>query len=74
MVFFSPPLHSCEPSLDAHIKIIEVLVTSEWSESQAAPGTSFFTSNIHKAFKWRFVLVLTKVQDGIIVFISFKNM
>uniref|UniRef100_A0A8C4DZR8 Phosphatidylinositol 3-kinase regulatory subunit alpha n=1 Tax=Dicentrarchus labrax TaxID=13489 RepID=A0A8C4DZR8_DICLA len=25
-------------SLDAHIKIIEVLVTSEWSESQAAPA------------------------------------
>uniref|UniRef100_A0A8C4GIJ2 Phosphatidylinositol 3-kinase regulatory subunit alpha n=1 Tax=Dicentrarchus labrax TaxID=13489 RepID=A0A8C4GIJ2_DICLA len=32
---FSPV---CEPSLDAHIKIIEVLVTSEWSESQAAPA------------------------------------
>uniref|UniRef100_A0A3Q0SBZ1 Phosphatidylinositol 3-kinase regulatory subunit alpha n=1 Tax=Amphilophus citrinellus TaxID=61819 RepID=A0A3Q0SBZ1_AMPCI len=26
------------PSLDAHIKIIEVLVTSEWSDSQAAPA------------------------------------
>ncbi len=38
LTFLSPP-HSCEPSLDAHIKIIEVLVTSEWSESQAAPGS-----------------------------------
>ncbi|XP_056874547.1 phosphatidylinositol 3-kinase regulatory subunit alpha [Takifugu flavidus] len=29
---------SCEPSLDCHIKIIEVLVTSEMSENQAAPA------------------------------------
>ncbi|XP_070844607.1 phosphatidylinositol 3-kinase regulatory subunit alpha isoform X1 [Chaetodon trifascialis] len=37
-VFFRQQATSCEPSLDAHIKIIEVLVTSEWSESQAAPA------------------------------------
>uniref|UniRef100_A0A3Q1CGR0 Phosphatidylinositol 3-kinase regulatory subunit alpha n=1 Tax=Amphiprion ocellaris TaxID=80972 RepID=A0A3Q1CGR0_AMPOC len=36
---FSPVFfRHCEPSLDASIKIIEVLVTSEWSESQAAPA------------------------------------
>ncbi|XP_042158363.1 phosphatidylinositol 3-kinase regulatory subunit alpha isoform X3 [Oncorhynchus tshawytscha] len=29
---------SCEPSPDAHIKIIETLVTSEWTEAQAAPA------------------------------------
>uniref|UniRef100_A0A3Q3K8C9 Phosphoinositide-3-kinase, regulatory subunit 1 (alpha) n=1 Tax=Monopterus albus TaxID=43700 RepID=A0A3Q3K8C9_MONAL len=33
-VFFRPQA----TSLDIHIKIIEVLVTSEWSESQAAPA------------------------------------
>ncbi|RVE66074.1 hypothetical protein OJAV_G00122920 [Oryzias javanicus] len=37
-VFFRQQSVSCEPSLDAYIKIIEVLVTSEWSESQAAPA------------------------------------
>uniref|UniRef100_A0A3Q1F0C1 Phosphatidylinositol 3-kinase regulatory subunit alpha n=1 Tax=Acanthochromis polyacanthus TaxID=80966 RepID=A0A3Q1F0C1_9TELE len=37
-VFFRQQATSCEPSLDAYIKIIEVLVTSEWSESQAAPA------------------------------------
>ncbi|KAF3701795.1 Phosphatidylinositol 3-kinase regulatory subunit alpha [Channa argus] len=37
-VFFRPQATSCEPSLDAHVKIIEVLVTSEWSESQVAPA------------------------------------
>ncbi|MED6290065.1 Phosphatidylinositol 3-kinase regulatory subunit alpha [Characodon lateralis] len=37
-VFFRQQPTSCEPSLDAFIKIIEVLVTSEWSESQAAPA------------------------------------
>uniref|UniRef100_A0AAQ5ZSV3 Phosphatidylinositol 3-kinase regulatory subunit alpha n=1 Tax=Amphiprion ocellaris TaxID=80972 RepID=A0AAQ5ZSV3_AMPOC len=37
-VFFRQQATSCEPSLDASIKIIEVLVTSEWSESQAAPA------------------------------------
>uniref|UniRef100_A0A8C2D080 Phosphatidylinositol 3-kinase regulatory subunit alpha n=1 Tax=Cyprinus carpio TaxID=7962 RepID=A0A8C2D080_CYPCA len=31
-------LTSCEPSPEAHIRIIEVLVTSEWSDSQAAPA------------------------------------
>uniref|UniRef100_A0A8C1QZF6 Phosphatidylinositol 3-kinase regulatory subunit alpha n=1 Tax=Cyprinus carpio TaxID=7962 RepID=A0A8C1QZF6_CYPCA len=31
-------LPSCEPSPEAHIRIIEVLVTSEWSDSQAAPA------------------------------------
>ncbi|KAL2100385.1 hypothetical protein ACEWY4_004779 [Coilia grayii] len=40
---FSPLLFrqqatSCEPSPDSHIRIIEVLVTSEWGDSQAAPG------------------------------------
>uniref|UniRef100_A0A8C6L1B5 Phosphatidylinositol 3-kinase regulatory subunit alpha n=1 Tax=Nothobranchius furzeri TaxID=105023 RepID=A0A8C6L1B5_NOTFU len=37
---FSPVFfrQHCEPSLDAFIKIIEVLVTSEWGESQAAPA------------------------------------
>uniref|UniRef100_A0A8C6L1Z8 Phosphatidylinositol 3-kinase regulatory subunit alpha n=1 Tax=Nothobranchius furzeri TaxID=105023 RepID=A0A8C6L1Z8_NOTFU len=36
---FSPVFfRHCEPSLDAFIKIIEVLVTSEWGESQAAPA------------------------------------
>uniref|UniRef100_A0A9J8B1D8 Phosphatidylinositol 3-kinase regulatory subunit alpha n=1 Tax=Cyprinus carpio carpio TaxID=630221 RepID=A0A9J8B1D8_CYPCA len=40
---FSPALFrqqptSCEPSPEAHIRIIEVLVTSEWSDSQAAPA------------------------------------
>uniref|UniRef100_A0A3P8ZQE7 Phosphatidylinositol 3-kinase regulatory subunit alpha n=1 Tax=Esox lucius TaxID=8010 RepID=A0A3P8ZQE7_ESOLU len=40
---FSPMLFrqqstSCEPSPDAHIKIIETLVTSEWTEAQAAPA------------------------------------
>ncbi|XP_034402299.1 phosphatidylinositol 3-kinase regulatory subunit alpha isoform X1 [Cyclopterus lumpus] len=37
-VLFRQQATSCEPSSDAHIKIIEVLVTSEWSESQAAPA------------------------------------
>ncbi|XP_076140425.1 phosphatidylinositol 3-kinase regulatory subunit alpha isoform X1 [Alosa pseudoharengus] len=40
---FSPLLFrqqaaSCEPSPDAHIRIIEVLVTSEWGDTQAAPA------------------------------------
>uniref|UniRef100_A0A3Q3EL75 Phosphatidylinositol 3-kinase regulatory subunit alpha n=1 Tax=Kryptolebias marmoratus TaxID=37003 RepID=A0A3Q3EL75_KRYMA len=36
---FSPVFFRQQPtSLDAFIKIIEVLVTSEWSESQAAPA------------------------------------
>ncbi|KAM3874148.1 phosphatidylinositol 3-kinase regulatory subunit alpha [Diretmus argenteus] len=30
--------HSCEPSLEAHIKIIEILVSSERIETQAAPA------------------------------------
>ncbi|CAB1318679.1 unnamed protein product, partial [Coregonus sp. 'balchen'] len=30
--------NACEPSPDAHIKIIETLVTSEWTEAQAAPA------------------------------------
>uniref|UniRef100_A0A3Q3L5P1 Phosphatidylinositol 3-kinase regulatory subunit alpha n=1 Tax=Mastacembelus armatus TaxID=205130 RepID=A0A3Q3L5P1_9TELE len=37
-VFFRTQATSCEPSLDAHIRIIEVLVTSEWSDNQAAPA------------------------------------
>ncbi|KAF3849295.1 hypothetical protein F7725_015792 [Dissostichus mawsoni] len=37
-VLFRQQTTSCEPSMEAHIKIIEVLVTSEWSESQAAPA------------------------------------
>ncbi|KAG9353638.1 hypothetical protein JZ751_011760 [Albula glossodonta] len=42
---FSPLLFrhqaaSCEPSPDSHLKIIEVLISSELSESQAAPGLS----------------------------------
>uniref|UniRef100_A0A672KQY5 Phosphatidylinositol 3-kinase regulatory subunit alpha n=1 Tax=Sinocyclocheilus grahami TaxID=75366 RepID=A0A672KQY5_SINGR len=37
---FSPTLfrQHCEPSPEAHIRIIEVLVTSEWSDIQAAPA------------------------------------
>ncbi|KAF5909458.1 phosphatidylinositol 3-kinase regulatory subunit alpha isoform X1, partial [Clarias magur] len=40
---FSPALFrqqatSCEPSPEPHIRIVEVLVTSEWSSSQAAPA------------------------------------
>ncbi|XP_053473918.1 phosphatidylinositol 3-kinase regulatory subunit alpha isoform X1 [Ictalurus furcatus] len=40
---FSPALFrqqatSCEPSPESHIRILEVLVTSEWSSSQAAPA------------------------------------
>ncbi|XP_062410992.1 phosphatidylinositol 3-kinase regulatory subunit alpha [Sardina pilchardus] len=40
---FSPLLFrqqaaSCEPSPDSHIRIIEVLVTSEWGDTQAAPA------------------------------------
>ncbi|XP_067264540.1 phosphatidylinositol 3-kinase regulatory subunit alpha isoform X1 [Chanodichthys erythropterus] len=40
---FSPTLFrhqptSCEPSPEAHIRIVEVLVTSEWSDGQAAPA------------------------------------
>ncbi|XP_063066382.1 phosphatidylinositol 3-kinase regulatory subunit alpha [Engraulis encrasicolus] len=40
---FSPLLFrqqaaSCEPSPDSHVRIIEVLVTSEWGDSQAAPA------------------------------------
>uniref|UniRef100_A0A8C1DEL4 Phosphatidylinositol 3-kinase regulatory subunit alpha n=3 Tax=Cyprinus carpio TaxID=7962 RepID=A0A8C1DEL4_CYPCA len=43
---FSPTLFrqqptSCEPNPEAHIRIIEVLVTSEWSDSQAAPVSLF---------------------------------
>ncbi|KAK1883625.1 Phosphatidylinositol 3-kinase regulatory subunit alpha, partial [Dissostichus eleginoides] len=37
-VLFRQQTTSCEPSMEAHIKIIEVLVTSELSESQAAPA------------------------------------
>ncbi|XP_077944952.1 phosphatidylinositol 3-kinase regulatory subunit alpha isoform X1 [Gasterosteus aculeatus] len=37
-VLFRQQASSCEASLDAHIKIIEVLVMSECSESQAAPA------------------------------------
>ncbi|XP_061822289.1 phosphatidylinositol 3-kinase regulatory subunit alpha isoform X1 [Nerophis lumbriciformis] len=37
-VFFRQQSTSCEPSLDAHVRIIEVLVASEWTESQAAPA------------------------------------
>uniref|UniRef100_A0A3B1JCA6 Phosphatidylinositol 3-kinase regulatory subunit alpha n=1 Tax=Astyanax mexicanus TaxID=7994 RepID=A0A3B1JCA6_ASTMX len=40
---FSPTLFrqqasSCEPNPESHIRILEVLVTSEWSSSQAAPA------------------------------------
>uniref|UniRef100_A0A673YEG8 Phosphatidylinositol 3-kinase regulatory subunit alpha n=1 Tax=Salmo trutta TaxID=8032 RepID=A0A673YEG8_SALTR len=35
---FSPLLFRQQPSPDAHIKIIETLVTSEWTEAQAAPA------------------------------------
>lgn len=35
---------SCEPSPESHIRIIEVLVTSEWSSNQAAPGKVWFLS------------------------------
>lgn len=38
-------LPSCEPSPEAHIRIIEVLVTSEWNDSQAAPG-KWYTNKI----------------------------
>ncbi|KAI9534847.1 hypothetical protein NQZ68_010233 [Dissostichus eleginoides] len=41
-VLFRQQTTSCEPSMEAHIKIIEVLVTSELSESQAAPGEILF--------------------------------
>ncbi|KAI4817211.1 hypothetical protein KUCAC02_009487 [Chaenocephalus aceratus] len=37
-VLFRQQTTSCEPSLEAHIRIIEVLVTSEMSDSQAAPA------------------------------------
>ncbi|KAK6305165.1 hypothetical protein J4Q44_G00239450 [Coregonus suidteri] len=37
-VLFRQQAASCEPSPDAHIKIIETLVTSEWTEAQAAPA------------------------------------
>lgn len=36
MVFVS--CCSCEPSPEAHIRIIEIFITTEWNESQAAPG------------------------------------
>ncbi|KAJ8401843.1 hypothetical protein AAFF_G00374240 [Aldrovandia affinis] len=40
---FSPLLFrhqaaGCEPSPDAHIRIIDVLISSEWTETQAAPA------------------------------------
>ncbi|KAJ8287040.1 hypothetical protein GJAV_G00046350 [Gymnothorax javanicus] len=40
---FSPLLFrhqpaGCEPSPDSHVRIIDVLITSEWSTSQAAPA------------------------------------
>lgn len=42
-------LPSCEPSPEAHIRIIEVMVTSEWSDSQAAPGKyTIILSTNHK--------------------------
>nr|XP_061800053.1 phosphatidylinositol 3-kinase regulatory subunit alpha-like isoform X2 [Nerophis lumbriciformis] len=37
-VFFRQQSTSCEPSLDAHVRIIEVLLASEWTESQTAPA------------------------------------
>ncbi|XP_077593873.1 phosphatidylinositol 3-kinase regulatory subunit alpha isoform X1 [Stigmatopora nigra] len=37
-VFFRQQSTSCEPSLDAHVRIIEVLLSSEWTENQAAPA------------------------------------
>ncbi|KAJ8339392.1 hypothetical protein SKAU_G00361780 [Synaphobranchus kaupii] len=45
---FSPLLFrhqaaSCEPSPDSLVKIVEVLIGSEWSESQAAPGNEYFS-------------------------------
>ncbi|TSL28209.1 Phosphatidylinositol 3-kinase regulatory subunit alpha [Bagarius yarrelli] len=52
---FSPALFrqqaaSCEPSPESHIRIIEVLVTSEWSSSQAAPGATLFL-HVHTVTK-----------------------
>ncbi|XP_031434261.1 phosphatidylinositol 3-kinase regulatory subunit alpha [Clupea harengus] len=37
-LLFRQQAASCEPCPDSHIKIIEVLVTSEWGDSQAAPA------------------------------------
>ncbi|XP_077398818.1 phosphatidylinositol 3-kinase regulatory subunit alpha isoform X1 [Vanacampus margaritifer] len=37
-LFFRQQSSSCEPSLDVHVRIIEVLVASERIESQAAPA------------------------------------
>ncbi|KAL4617589.1 phosphatidylinositol 3-kinase regulatory subunit alpha isoform X1 [Arapaima gigas] len=53
---FSPLLFrhqtvSCEPSPDAHIRIVEVLITTEWSESQAAPGNFQFFTMRHEVNK-----------------------
>ncbi|KAM6986185.1 phosphatidylinositol 3-kinase regulatory subunit alpha isoform 1-T1 [Aplochiton taeniatus] len=37
-VLFRQQTANCEPSPEAHVKIIETLVTSEWSDSQSAPA------------------------------------
>ncbi|KAI5089169.1 phosphatidylinositol 3-kinase regulatory subunit alpha, partial [Silurus meridionalis] len=37
-VLFRQQATSCEPSPELHIRIVEVLVTSEWSSNQAAPA------------------------------------
>ncbi|XP_053709925.1 phosphatidylinositol 3-kinase regulatory subunit alpha isoform X1 [Synchiropus splendidus] len=37
-VFFRQQSSSCEPSLDSHVRILELMVTSEWTGSQTAPA------------------------------------
>uniref|UniRef100_A0A8C6UZ11 Phosphatidylinositol 3-kinase regulatory subunit alpha n=1 Tax=Neogobius melanostomus TaxID=47308 RepID=A0A8C6UZ11_9GOBI len=37
-VLFRQQSNSCEPSLDTYIRIIEVLVASEWTDSPSAPA------------------------------------
>ncbi|XP_056146224.1 phosphatidylinositol 3-kinase regulatory subunit alpha isoform X1 [Lampris incognitus] len=49
-VFFRQQAASCEPTLDVHCKIIEILVTSEWSESQAAAERPGFHSYLKRAW------------------------
>lgn len=61
MIYVSVPVHSCEPSLDSQIKIIEVLVTSEMSENQAAPGTLLLHFYSLKA---KLLMVLVFSKDG----------
>lgn len=62
VIFIAVPVHSCEPSLDCHIKIIEVLVTSEMSENQAAPGTSLLHSLLF--YQTNLLMVLVFSTDG----------